>query len=147
MSDDFMALSADISKVIEENGYFPVEVKNIEQERQLRIVISSQKGISHQDCINVSRVVNSLLEGTSFEDYSLEIASPGSSRRMKNHNEVAFFIDRNISVKLVKVDGKSQVQTGVNKGFSGDDLILLNPEGEQIIIPRIKIKVIKLINE
>jgi ribosome maturation factor RimP len=114
-------------------------------ENYLRVYIDSPNGITLDDCESVSRPISELLdvEDPISEAYFLEVSSPGIDRILYNDNHLSTYNGIEVVVKLAKLfEGKKQYE-GVLSGFNQDEIII-NNEGQEIKIPREKIKTVSL---
>src|SRR5450755_5055550 len=61
-----------------------VELRGGGKARMLRIVIDKLAGVTHEDCVTVSREVSTILdvEDTISGAYTLEVSSPGLDRKL-----------------------------------------------------------------
>lgn len=81
----------------------PIEI-DFEKENHrwfLRIFLFAQgRGVTLDDCENVTRSLNDFLDELIPCKYYLEVSSPGLERKFKSDKEYLFFIGKNISIKL-----------------------------------------------
>jgi ribosome maturation factor RimP len=87
-----MAFAADRVREIAERvaASSGLEIVNVElrgggKARMLRIVIDRPAGVTHEDCVNVSREVSTILDvedAVSGGSYLLEVSSPGLDREL-----------------------------------------------------------------
>jgi len=84
-------------------GLIPIEI-DFEKENHrwfLRIFLFAQdRGITLDDCENVTRSLNDFLDELIPCKYYLEVSSPGLERKFKSDREYLFFRSKNISIKL-----------------------------------------------
>lgn len=67
----------------------------------LRIFLySPERGITLEDCENVTRSLNDFLDELIPCKYHLEVSSPGLERKFKSDKEYLIFTGKNISIKL-----------------------------------------------
>lgn len=67
----------------------------------LRIFIyRADKGVSHQDCENVTRSLGDLLDELIPFKYYLEVSSPGLNRKLKSAREYMIFKDFDVIIKV-----------------------------------------------
>lgn len=77
----------------------------------LRIFLYSQKGVSLDDCENVSRSLNTFLDEIIPIKYYLEVSSPGLDRKLKSDKEFIIYQGKIINLKLKSfVDGLEDKQ-------------------------------------
>ena len=93
-----------ISSSVEALGYelWGVEYNPRGRGSTLRVFIDSLAGISLDDCVTVSRQVSALLdvEDPIFEEYELEVSSPGVDRRLFNKEQYSAFIGEQLHLLL-----------------------------------------------
>ncbi len=84
-------------------GLIPIEI-DFEKENHrwfLRIFLfAKDRGVTLEDCENVTRSLNDFLDELIPCKYYLEVSSPGLDRKFKSDKEYLIFIGKNISIKL-----------------------------------------------
>jgi len=105
--------------------------------RALRVFIEKSGGVSIDDCANVSRALNLILD---VEDampggsYNLEVSSPGLERQLTDKWHYEIVIGKLIYVTLSQqIKNKAWVK-GILESVS-DESITLQTEGEQFVVP------------
>lgn len=124
----------------------PIEI-DFEKENHrwfLRIFLFAQgRGVTLDDCENVTRSLNDFLDELIPCKYYLEVSSPGLDRKLKSDREFLLFQGQNIDLKL-----KSGIDENEEKSFKAkilnfsesDGLKVLRLEDErEFLIPRDKI--------
>lgn len=130
--------------IVNELNYelYYVEYVKENNEYYLRLYIDKESGrISLSDCEAVSRRISELLdEKDPIKDpYYLEVSSPGLNRRLYKDEHFNRFINSEIKVIFTKtIDGKKNIQ-GILKD-NKEDVIVLEVEGNEINVPKDKIK-------
>ncbi|NNE42614.1 MAG: ribosome maturation factor RimP [Gemmatimonadetes bacterium] len=111
----------------------------------IRIVIHSPEGVSHQDCSRVTRACAQALEDAEAFDgaYTLEVSSPGLGREMKDGREFEIF--RGQPVRMVLAGGGER--TGKCAGTQGEEVVLLEEDGTESVIPWSNVAKAKLVPE
>lgn len=87
------------------NGVIPIEIELIKESSRwfLRIFIfSKDHDITLEDCENVSRGLDNLLDELIPFKYYLEISSPGVEKKLKSEKEYIIFNGKSINLKLKK---------------------------------------------
>lgn len=119
-----------------------VEYVKENNEYYLRLYIDKENGrISLSDCEAVSRRISELLdEKDPIKDpYYLEVSSPGLNRKLYKVEHFNKFLDNEIKVIFTKaIDGNKSIQ-GILKEVK-EDVIVLEVEGNEINVPKDKIK-------
>ena len=91
---------------------------------RIRLVVDGDKGVTIDDCAEISRELNQRIEGLGIlEDYHLEITTPGVDQPLKTERQYPKHIGRNLKVELL--DG--QLINGKLMSVLKDG-ILLEPE-------------------
>lgn len=121
---------------------YHVEYVKENNEYYLRLYIDKENGrISLSDCETVSRRISELLdEKDPIKDpYYLEVSSPGLNRKLYKSEHFNKFLGDEIKVVFTKtIDGKKNIQ-GILKD-NKEDIIVLEVEGNEINVPKDKIK-------
>lgn len=87
-----------IDKRLNQQDIFLVDI-NINSVNKIEVFIDSKKGISLDECIEISRIIESEL-GENSEDFELEISSPGLSQPFKVIEQYKKNIDNEVEVLL-----------------------------------------------
>ncbi|QRN86847.1 ribosome maturation factor RimP [Clostridia bacterium] len=113
-----------------------VEWKKEGAEWFLRFFISSEQGISIDDCELVSRYLDPILDEEykpSNEGYILEVSSPGIEAPLRKKRDYEEAIGSLIHIKLYeKIDGKKEFE-GILESFNDDSIMLdINGSSRQL---------------
>ena len=124
----------DIEYVKEGSGWF------------LRIYIDKDGTIDINDCENVSRLIDPMLDDANIikSAYCLEVSSPGIERNLRKPEHFDRYIDNEVEVSLFKPYEKQKVLQGILK--AGDnDKVTVNIDNNEITLNRKDISKVKLI--
>lgn len=124
-----------------------VQAKGAKNNLTIRVFIDKKGGVTHDDCVKVSREIESVLDAEDFipSTYLLEVSSPGLERELYSLKDFEKFagekakvrmhapIDgqRNFRGRIVKVDGEKIVfedKTSGEVSFSFGDVAKANLE-------------------
>ena len=123
-----------ISSSVEALGYelWGVEYNSRSRGSILRVFIDSLAGISLDDCVTVSRQVSALLdvEDPIFEEYELEVSSPGVDRRLFNKEQYSAFIGEKLHLLLRKPSKGKRKFVGVLSEVLSNEMVLQVEDGE-----------------
>ena len=112
-------------------GLIPIEI-DFEKENHrwfLRIFLFAQdRGVTLEDCENVTRSLNDFLDELIPCKYYLEISSPGLERKLKSDREYLLFQGKNILLKL-----KSGIDENEEKIFKAKILDFTEREGLKVL--------------
>ena len=123
-----------ISSSVEALGYelWGVEYDPRGRGSTLRIFIDSVTGISLDDCVTVSRQVSALLdvEDPIFEEYELEVSSPGVDRRLFNREQYSSFIGEKLHLLLTKPFKGKRKHVALLSEVLSNEMVLQVDDGE-----------------
>ncbi|MBK46466.1 MAG: hypothetical protein CMD82_01170 [Gammaproteobacteria bacterium] len=114
-----------------------IEIIGSRNANRAEIVIDSQKGITIDDCANVSNIIRDVIrfddKFSDISEMSIEVSSPGINRRLYILKDYENFIGEKILVKLKRaVNGKRTIKGRISK--VEESLIELEVHGEVISI-------------
>ena len=123
-----------ISSSVEALGYelWGVEYNPRGRGSTLRVFIDSLAGISLDDCVTVSRQVSALLdvEDPIFEEYELEVSSPGVDRRLFNKEQYSAFIGEQLHLLLRTSFKGKRKHVGLLSEVLSNEMVLQVEDGE-----------------
>lgn len=92
----------------------------------LRLFVDKEGGVNLDDCSLVSRELGTIIEVEDLieQHYSLEVSSPGLTRRIKKLNDFDRFKGRHIKIKCYEAVDGSKKMVGKLLGIDGDNVIL-----------------------
>ena len=104
--------------------------------RTLRLYIDKPGGVSLDDCVNVSRQLNDLLdiELDMEQSYRLEVSSPGLERPLGKVRDFEKYKGRRVRIKTRQPIEGRKTFTGILAGFSGEN-VELTINSERFLIP------------
>ena len=110
-----------IEPVIKDGGYdlWDIEYVKEGQDMYLRVYVDKDGGINIDDCVNISRSFEKLLDEEDFikDAYILEVSSPGLTRPLKRKNDFVKSIGRAVDIKLYKKSGDHpELKTNILEG-------------------------------
>jgi len=124
----------DIEYVKEGSGWF------------LRIYIDKDGTIDINDCENVSRLIDPMLDDANIikSAYCLEVSSPGIERNLRKPEHFERYIDNEVEVSLFKPYEKQKVLQGILKS-GNNDKVTISIDNNEITLNRKDISKVKLI--
>jgi len=146
MSVNVKKVTEELLIPFEEKGF---EIWNIEyvregRDRQLRIFIDKEGGITLDDCEMISRFLSDKLDEDSpiYEPYSLIVSSPGMDRELLKDEHFSRYIGEAVEVSLYKgYEGRKKFAALLGKKTEEElyvtpiNKITLKPESDEIRIP------------
>lgn len=116
-----------------------LEIYDVIYEKQgkdmyLSIYIDSEKGISIEDCENLTNYINPILdEKLDIKDaYFLEVSSSGLEKVIRNDNHFEKFLNTNIRVSLFKPIDKQKEFEGILKEYTNDTVTISIGENDKV---------------
>ena len=143
-----------LKPIAEANGVKIYDVEYVKESKDyyLRCYIDKEGGVTIDDCENVSRAMNEVLDKEDYiEDaYIFEVSSPGLGRILKKDRHLAYSIGEDVELKLYKpAEGSKQKDfEGVLKEFNDTTVTLTisvsEEKTEDMVFDRKNIAVIRL---
>lgn len=137
-----------IQPLVDEKGFELVDVEFVKEgsEWYLRVYIDKDGGISVNDCEEISRAFNEILDREDYisEQYIFEVSSPGLTRPLKKEKDYKTSIGKLVDVKLYKPVDKAKEYTGVLSAFDENTVTLEGDNGDSYTLDRKNIAKISL---
>ncbi len=111
----------------------------------LRVYIDKPGGITIEDCVDVSREMNEILDREDYikDAYTFEVSSPGLSRPLKKPKDFERAMGKEVEIHTFQAIEKQKLFIGVLLSFSDDMVCIQTEEGEREF-PRKSISLIRL---
>ena len=123
-----------IKATVEEQGVELWDVRFLKEGASwyLRVFIDKAEGINIDDCTNVSRAIDPIIDEADPIDvsYYLEVCSPGLERELSRLEHYEKKIGEKIKIKLYKQKNGKKEFTGILKS-AGDTVILETENGNE----------------
>ncbi len=135
--------------VVENMGFELVDVSYEKENGAMSLIftIDKDEGVTIDDCEQVSKVLNPLLDElnpTDDKPYTLVVSSPGLDRPLKSDRDFKRNLGKEVGVTLfAKLDGRKNFEA-ILQDFT-DKTVTFKLENETITIEREKIGSIKLV--
>lgn len=127
-----------VRPVVEGEGLdlWAVEFKKEGPDYYLRVFIDKDGGVGINDCENVSRKIDVLLDEADpiEQSYILEVSSAGLVRELKTDKHLLKFLGYEVEVRLFKALDGTKKLTGKLENFTSEEITLLTEN--EIKIPR-----------
>ncbi len=96
-----------LGKILNENSSLFIISYTVSPDNTIRVVLDGDKGVSLQDCVDVSRALEGQLDRDEL-DYSLEVSSAGATAPLTNPRQYNKHIGRKLSVRTPQeqIEGK-----------------------------------------
>lgn len=121
-------LTAILNPAIEDAGFelWGMETQRVGKFLTLRIFIDSPKGVTIDDCADVSRLIGAILdvEDPIVEKYNLEVSSPGLDRQIFTLAQMARYVGEDVVLNLRIPQANRRKWQGKLTEINGDMLSL-----------------------
>lgn len=126
-----------IIPILDERGFELVDTEFVKEGSDyfLRTYIEKPGGITIDDCVEVSRLMNDILDRENYikEPYTFEVSSPGLTRPFKKDRDFERNIGKAVDLSTYEKVGGAKDFTGILKAFDADTITLsYEEEGEQV---------------
>lgn len=133
--------------IVKANGFELYHLEYVKEagENIFRVYIDSDKGITLDNCVKVSKALSDMLdvEDPISEEYNLEVSSPGVFRTLYTEEHLNRYIDNPVLVNLNSLINGKKKYDGMLKSFDEENLVL-SVENNDVTIPRSKISAVSL---
>ena len=138
-----------IKPYVEELGLILWDVRFVKEGATwyLRVVIDSDNGVWIEDCENVSRRIDPVIDEADpiQQSYVLEVTSPGIGRELTRREHFEKMIGREVTVRTVRpVEGRRDFE-GALVAYDGNVTVAEN--GADVTVPKDNIASVKLVEE
>ena len=98
----------------------------------LRVYIDKPGGITIDDCVEVNTALNPKLDEEDFveEAYTLEVSSPGLTRKLKKDRDFEKSIGKLVHIKLYKAESGSKEFIGRLVSFNEEKIVIKSDDGD-----------------
>ena len=127
-----------ITPILDEMGFELYDVEYVKEgtDYYLRAYIDKDGGITIDDCVEVSRRMNDLLDAQpdigGEEGYIFEVSSPGLGRVLKKNKHLEKAIGEDVDIKTYKPINGAKEFTGTLKAFDKDTVTIEFEDGTEI---------------
>ena len=134
--------------ILEELSFELIDIEYVKEGSDyfLRIYIDKPGGITIEDCVDVSRKMNDILDTEDYikDPYTFEVSSPGLGRTLKKDKDLNRSLGMDVNVKTYKAMDGAKEFTGILKEYD-DTTITLEYDDEEIqVFSRKDIALIRL---
>ena len=142
-------LKEDIKLCLEKENYELIDltVNKFKATTVIQIYSDKQGGIAVEDCAHLSREVNKVLElkYANFDNYQIEVSSPGIKRPLKKEKDFLRNLNRNVFIQFMANDQKTSLEGSIH--HTTNKVVYIQHDGkidcidyEQILNAKLKIK-------
>lgn len=134
--------------ILDELQFELVDVEYVKEGKEfyLRAYIDKPGGITIEDCVEVSRRMNEILDREDYipDAYTFEVSSPGLDRPLKKEKDFAGSIGKKVEIRLYKAVNGQKEYMGILKAYDENQVIIAQEDDSGISIERADIALIRL---
>lgn len=120
--------------IVEKRGFELYDVEFVKEgnDYYLRAYIEKSGGITINDCVDVSREMNEILDKEDYikEAYIFEVSSPGLDRPLKKDKDFERNLGKQVDIKTYKAFDKQKEFTGVLSAYDKDSVTVTFEDGD-----------------
>ncbi|MCR5396542.1 MAG: ribosome maturation factor RimP [Lachnospiraceae bacterium] len=120
--------------IVEKRGFELYDVEFVKEgnDYYLRAYIEKPGGITINDCVDVSREMNEILDKEDYikEAYIFEVSSPGLDRPLKKDKDFERNLGKQVDIKTYKAFDKQKEFTGVLSAYDKDSVTVTFEDGD-----------------
>lgn len=139
-----------VTPILDERGFELVDVEYVKEGSNyyLRVYADKPGGISINDCVDISRQLNPLLDPyeKEFADtYILEVSSPGLLRPLKKDKDFQRNIGKVLEIKLFKPLENTKIKEIEAElvSFDTKTITLLSEDDKEMVIDRANLSLVR----
>ena len=137
-----------ITPILERRNFELVDVEYVKEGSTwyLRVYIDKEGGITSDDCADVSREMNEILDREDYVEgsYTFEVSSPGLGRPLKKDKDFARSIGEEVEVRLFRAVEGCKEYTGLLNAYDKTTVTLMLEDEKTLVLERSNIALIRL---
>lgn len=112
----------------------------------LRAYIDKEGGITVNDCEDVSRKMNEILDREDYIDgsYIFEVSSPGLGRPLKKEKDYARSMGKRLEIRTYRAIDHEKEFYGILKAYDADSVTIVTDEEKEMTFTKAEIALIRL---
>ena len=137
-----------IQPVVEANGVelFDVDYVKEGSDWYLRVYIDKEGGITSDDCADVSREMNEILDREDYVEgsYTFEVSSPGLGRPLKKEKDYLRTMGKELEIRTYRAIDREKEFYGILKAYDADTVTIEQEDGKEMVFEKSNIALIRL---
>ena len=137
-----------ITPILDRRNFELVDVEYVKEGSTwyLRVYIDKEGGITSDDCADVSREMNEILDREDYVEgsYTFEVSSPGLGRPLKKDKDFARSIGEEVEVRLFRAVEGCKEYTGLLNAYDKTTVTLMLEDEKTLVLERSNIALIRL---
>ena len=134
-SSDYEKKTTDfVQPILDRMGFELYDVEYVKEgsDFYLRIYIDKEGGITINDCVDVTREMNEILDKEDYikDPFIFEVSSPGLDRPLKKDKDFERNLGKQVDIKTYKAFDKQKEFTGVLSAYDKDSVTVTFEDGD-----------------
>ena len=137
-----------ITPILDRFGFELVDVEYVKEGSiwYLRLYIDKEGGITSDDCADVSREMNEILDREDYVDgsYTFEVSSPGLGRPLKKEKDYARSMGKELEIRTYRAVNRQKEFYGILTAYDENTVTIEQEDGETLTFQKADIALIRL---
>lgn len=137
-----------ITPILERMNFELVDVEYVKEGGTwyLRAYIDKEGGITVNDCEDVAREMNEILDREDYveDSYIFEISSPGLGRPLKKEKDYIRSMGKEVEIHTYRAINREKEFFGILKSYDGNTVTIEGAEGSEMTFAKADIALIRL---
>lgn len=137
-----------ITPILERNNFELVDVEYVKEGGSwyLRAYIDKEGGITVNDCADVAREMNEILDREDYIDdsYIFEVSSPGLGRPLKKEKDYIRSMGKELEIRTYRAINKQKEFYGILTAYDEKTVTIETEDGEELQFEKSDIALIRL---
>ena len=134
--------------VVQEEGCYLYDVEYVKEGSTwyLRVYIDKEGGITSDDCADVSREMNEILDREDYVEgsYTFEVSSPGLGRPLKKEKDYIRSMGKELEIRTYRAIDREKEFYGILKAYDADTVTIEQEDGKEMVFEKSNIALIRL---
>ena len=134
--------------VVQEEGCYLYDVEYVKEGSTwyLRVYIDKEGGITSDDCTDVSREMNEILDREDYVEgsYTFEVSSPGLGRPLKKEKDYIRSMGKELEIRTYRAIDREKEFYGILKAYDADTVTIEQEDGKEMVFEKSNIALIRL---
>ena len=134
--------------ITQKHGFELVDVEYVKEAGSwyLRVYIDKEGGITSDDCADVSREMNEILDREDYVEgsYTFEVSSPGLERPLKKEKDYIRSMGKELEIRTYRAIDREKEFYGILKAYDADTVTIEQEDGKEMVFEKSNIALIRL---
>ena len=138
-----------ITPILDRRNFELVDVEYVKEGSTwyLRVYIDKEGGITSDDCADVSREMNEILDREDYVEgsYTFEVSSPGLGRPLKKEKDYIRSMGKELEIRTYRAIDREKEFYGILKAYDADTVTIEQEDGKEMVFEKSNIALIRLL--